>query len=648
MVDMSATSVRRVFWVSAALMFLVGASLAEAQAKPKVSVDISADLQCVGTPDQFVAGCVYPNKNKKTGKECLTNKPCKSTEVPVGGKCATPVDAKTVTGLKINGNCVGEVPKTKPPVGPGTKGLPQLLQPPGGGGGGAQQGGLSKVEMLDRIDEIDGKLDNIKTIEEFKALTAERDALTAKIDELAKEPVADKPKSVLGQAFEKLFGGAKDPVSLGAKEPDPDGGRAIAKVQPQAPATGHTFASPADPANPDSPDSGDSPPGSQGPVVEDNGTRYGTTCYGTWECGDNPNLKAHKVDSRDKPLNPSQDRVVAVGKESPYKYGQKLLLRRELPDGTVLETVARVSDHCPGCENRTLDLTGATARDLGGEGVNPRVMAFRVSADTPLGPVSSHENGGRDYQESITTSPAAFTTPDEHMSQFEPSPTKPSWWQRNAPPWLGGSAPEPDPFPENATDLVRGPATPVIPAPAAVTHGQQVPAPEPAGVGSGTPVPVPPAETTPTSGLANPIGPDSPDSTGTRASPSGFSCGLSIADCLGGRGDYASRKKLAEQLNIQGYRGTAEQNTQMIKILNARGLPIPTPIPRSLDNPYVMAATRYPTGASIVDFLIAGGLPSDRANRAALARENNISNYTGTGPQNIRLLRILRAKGLPR
>ncbi len=66
--------------------------------------------------------------------------------------------------------------------------------------------------------------------------------------------------------------------------------------------------------------------------------------------------------------------------------------------------------------------------------------------------------------------PDSFLTPEQPSLQPPPlGEAVGRWWADNMPPWLGGAAPEPDPFPAEATDLVRGPATPVTPVQVAVT-----------------------------------------------------------------------------------------------------------------------------------------------------------------------------------
>lgn len=50
------------------------------------------------------------------------------------------------------------------------------------------------------------------------------------------------------------------------------------------------------------------------------------------------------------------------------------------------------------------------------------------------------------------------------------------------------------------------------------------------------------------------------------------------------------------------------------------------------------------SGNSIVDYLKSVGIDSSYTNRKKLAKENGISNYTGTAEQNLKLLEILRGK----
>lgn len=102
--------------------------------------------------------------------------------------------------------------------------------------------------------------------------------------------------------------------------------------------------------------------------------------------------------------------------------------------------------------------------------------------------------------------------------------------------------------------------------------------------------------------------------------------GNSIVDYLKSIGidsSYANRKKLAKENGINNYSGTAEQNLKLLEILRGK-------------------KTSNYQGNSIVDYLKSIGIDSSYKNRKKLAKENGISNYTGTADQNLRLLEKLR------
>ena len=86
---------------------------------------------------------------------------------------------------------------------------------------------------------------------------------------------------------------------------------------------------------------------------------------------------------------------------------------------------------------------------------------------------------------------------------------------------------------------------------------------------------------------------------------------------------YNNRKKLAKENGITNYTGTAEQNLKLLEILRGK-------------------KTSNYQGNSIVDYLKSIGIDSSYKNRKKLAKENGISNYTGTADQNLRLLKKLR------
>ncbi|HIU51397.1 MAG TPA: N-acetylmuramoyl-L-alanine amidase [Candidatus Merdicola faecigallinarum] len=114
---------------------------------------------------------------------------------------------------------------------------------------------------------------------------------------------------------------------------------------------------------------------------------------------------------------------------------------------------------------------------------------------------------------------------------------------------------------------------------------------------------------------------------------SGYS-GDSIVDALNSVGynsSYASRKDLATKLGIVNYKGTAEQNLQMLSILKGNS--------NVSTSYYKQCSSGY---TSLVDALRSIGVDSSYANRKNIAIRNGISNYKGTASQNVELLNKLK------
>lgn len=121
--------------------------------------------------------------------------------------------------------------------------------------------------------------------------------------------------------------------------------------------------------------------------------------------------------------------------------------------------------------------------------------------------------------------------------------------------------------------------------------------------------------------------------------------GGSIVSWMNGQGldsSYANRARLAAQYGIADYRGTAEQNTRLLQLLQSGQLPVE-------ESPNSPAPTPTPpaSGGSIVSWMNAQGLDSSYANRARLAAQYGITNYTGTAAQNTRLLELLQRGQAP-
>ena len=117
--------------------------------------------------------------------------------------------------------------------------------------------------------------------------------------------------------------------------------------------------------------------------------------------------------------------------------------------------------------------------------------------------------------------------------------------------------------------------------------------------------------------------------------PSSGYTGSSIVDYLksiGQDSSFANRARLAMQYGINGYQGTAAQNTQLLNKMRA-GKPAAKPVTAKKGN--------QKTG-SIVDYLKSIGVDSSFANRKKLAAQHGIKNYTGTAAQNTLLLNQMR------
>ncbi len=110
---------------------------------------------------------------------------------------------------------------------------------------------------------------------------------------------------------------------------------------------------------------------------------------------------------------------------------------------------------------------------------------------------------------------------------------------------------------------------------------------------------------------------------------------VTYLNSIGEDSSFQNRARLAVQYGITNYRGTSEQNTQLLSLLRDRD----------------HASNRPPAGGgnqttgSIVTYLNSIGVNSSYDNRGRLARENGIRNYTGTAAQNTQLLQLLRSGG---
>lgn len=109
--------------------------------------------------------------------------------------------------------------------------------------------------------------------------------------------------------------------------------------------------------------------------------------------------------------------------------------------------------------------------------------------------------------------------------------------------------------------------------------------------------------------------------------------GKSVVDYLvhtNQNSSYGNRAKLASQYGIKGYTGTASQNSELLKKLQA-GTKAPT-------------STSSYKGKSLVDYLVHKKQSHSFANRKKLAGQHGIKGYTGTASQNSELLNKLQGK----
>lgn len=108
--------------------------------------------------------------------------------------------------------------------------------------------------------------------------------------------------------------------------------------------------------------------------------------------------------------------------------------------------------------------------------------------------------------------------------------------------------------------------------------------------------------------------------------------GSSVVDYLKSVGEdssYSNRAKLAKKHGISNYKGTASQNSQLLKELQRNSKPSPKKKGDMKTD-------------SVVDYLKSIGVDSGFNNRKKLANKNGIKNYKGTASQNTQLLNKLR------
>lgn len=108
--------------------------------------------------------------------------------------------------------------------------------------------------------------------------------------------------------------------------------------------------------------------------------------------------------------------------------------------------------------------------------------------------------------------------------------------------------------------------------------------------------------------------------------------GSSLVDYLNSiktNSGFANRVKLAKQYGINNYSGTAAQNTTLLNKLRSGSV---ASKPATVDVKI----------GSVVDWLKANKIDSSFTNRAKLAAQHGIKNYSGTAAQNTQLLNKLR------
>jgi hypothetical protein len=115
------------------------------------------------------------------------------------------------------------------------------------------------------------------------------------------------------------------------------------------------------------------------------------------------------------------------------------------------------------------------------------------------------------------------------------------------------------------------------------------------------PATLPPTQTTATTLTAAST---SPKTTTTQSTSSGLRTDVSIVDYLksiGQPSDFASRQKLAEQYGIKDYRGTAEQNIQLLALLKSGQKPAAGGTPTTGGTPASEVATTPPAETTTID-----------------------------------------------
>lgn len=117
---------------------------------------------------------------------------------------------------------------------------------------------------------------------------------------------------------------------------------------------------------------------------------------------------------------------------------------------------------------------------------------------------------------------------------------------------------------------------------------------------------------------------------------------VTALNSIGVDSSYSNREKIAKANGINGYSGTASQNTKMLSLLKQGKLKKVGST--SSSNTTTTSYYKKYTGSSgsLVDALKAIGVNSSYDNRKSIAKKNGISNYEGSASQNEKLLLLLK------
>lgn len=117
---------------------------------------------------------------------------------------------------------------------------------------------------------------------------------------------------------------------------------------------------------------------------------------------------------------------------------------------------------------------------------------------------------------------------------------------------------------------------------------------------------------------------------------------VTALNSIGVDSSYSNREKIAKANGINGYSGTASQNTKMLSLLKQGKLKKAGST--SSSNTTTTSYYKKYTGSSgsLVDALKAIGVNSSYDNRKFIAKKNGISNYEGSASQNEKLLSLLK------